>query len=111
MKQVRQFNASLFQALAHPTRLQVLEVLRNGELPVNAILARVGRDQGNVSQHLSILRARGLVANRKEGNRVFYAVRDPLLFQVLDLMRRYSTSHLHDHLALLEQLEAEEPRA
>jgi ArsR family transcriptional regulator len=111
MNQVRQFKASIFQALAHPTRIQILEVLRQGELPVNAILARVERDQANVSQHLATLRLRGLVANRKEGNQVFYSVRDPLLFEVLDLMRRFSTAHLREHLALLEQFKAEAPSA
>jgi ArsR family transcriptional regulator len=109
VSRVRQFNAAIFQALANPTRLQILEVLRDGELPVHAILSRVERDQANISQHLATLRQRGLVTNRKEGNQVFYSVRDPLLFEVLDLMRRFSTSHLNEHLALLEQFKAEEP--
>ncbi len=108
MSQVRQFKASIFQALAHPTRLRILEVLRDGELSVNAILSKVERDQANISQHLATLRQRGLVVNRKEGNQVFYSVRDPLLFDVLELMRRYSTTHLNEHLALLEQFKAEE---
>jgi ArsR family transcriptional regulator len=110
MSQVRQFKASIFQALAHPTRLQILEVLRDGELSVNAILSRVGRDQANISQHLTNLRLRGLVVNRKEGNQVFYSVRDPILFKVLDLMRRYSTTHLNEHMALLKRFKAEHSR-
>ena len=105
---VRQFKAALFQALAHPTRLQILEVLRDGELSVSAIRSKVARDQANISQHLSLLRLRGLVVNRKEGNQVFYSVRDPLLFKVLDLMRRFSTTHLHAHMALLKRYEAED---
>ncbi len=108
MTHVRQFKATLFQALAHPTRLQILEVLRDGELSVSAIRSRVARDQANISQHLSLLRLRGLLVNRKEGNQVFYSVRDPLLFKVLDLMRRFSTTHLHTHMALLKRYEAEE---
>src|SRR5437773_2772583 len=110
MSQVRQFKSSIFQGLAHPTRLQILEVLRGGELSVNAILSKVGRDQANISQHLANLRLRGLVVNRKEGNQVFYSVRDPILFKVLDLMRRYSTTHLSERVALLKRFKAEGSR-
>ena len=111
MSKVRQFKASIFQALAHPTRIQILEVLRDGELSVGAILSKVERDQANISQHLATLRQRGLVVNRKEGNQVFYSVRDPLLFEVLELMRRFSTAHLNEHMALLARFKAEEPPA
>jgi ArsR family transcriptional regulator len=108
VNRVREFKAGLFQALAHPTRLEILEALRQGELSVGAILARVGRDQANVSQHLATLRARGLVVNRKEGNQVFYAVRDPLLFPILDDMRRFAAAHAHELAASLAELGGDE---
>jgi ArsR family transcriptional regulator len=110
MNQIRQFKASIFQALAHPTRLQILEVLRDGELSVNEILSKLARDQANISQHLANLRLRGLLLNRKKGNQVFYSVRDPILFKVLDLMRRYSTTHLSANMALLKRFKAEDSR-
>jgi DNA-binding transcriptional ArsR family regulator len=104
---LRKFKASLFQALAHPTRLQILEILRGGERSVGALLAAVDRDQANVSQHLTNLRLRGLVVNRKEGNQVFYSVRDASLFAILDLMRAYSATHLSEDMALIRQFRAE----
>ena len=107
MSRVREFKATIFQALAHPTRLRILEVLRDGELPVHGILSKIDRDQANISQHLTNLRLRGLVVNRKQGNQVFYSVRDPILFRVLDLMRKYSTTHLNEHMALLKRFRAE----
>ena len=108
MSQLRQFKASILQALAHPTRLQILEILGDGELPVSAILTKIERDQANISQHLAILRQRSLVVSRKEGNQVFYSVRDPQLFQVLDLMRRFCATHLEEYMGLLAELKAEE---
>ena len=108
MEGVRRFKAGIFQALAHPTRLAILEVLGDGELPVSAILARLGIEQANASQHLATLRARRLVSNRKSANQVFYSVRDPMLLEVLDIMRRYSMAHLEEDLALLEELKAVE---
>jgi ArsR family transcriptional regulator len=110
VNQLGPFKANLFQALAHPTRLEILEALRGGELSVNAILAKVERDQANISQHLANLRQRGLVTNRKEGNQVFYSVRDPILFELLDLMSRFAAAHLNEYLTLLEQFKDEESR-
>jgi len=108
MERVRHLKAGIFQALAHPTRLAIVELLREGELPVNAILARLGIEQANGSQHLSTLRARRLVNSRKSGNQVLYSLRDPLLLEVLDVMHRYSMAHLEEDLALLQELKAGE---
>jgi ArsR family transcriptional regulator len=108
MDTVRRFKAEILKALANPTRLAILESLRQGELPVRAILVRLGMEQANVSQHLAVLRARRLVTSRKEGNQVFYSVRDPLLIQVLDLLRQYSVVHLEEDLALLQELRAQD---
>jgi len=108
MERVRHLKAGIFQALAHPTRLAIVELLREGELPVNAILVRLGIEQANGSQHLSTLRARRLVNSRKSGNQVLYSLRDPLLLEVLDLMHRYSMAHLEEDSALLQELKAED---
>jgi DNA-binding transcriptional ArsR family regulator len=101
---LRRFKAEVFQALAHPTRIHIVECLRDGELPVSTILERIGVEPANMSQHLAVLRAKQLVVSRKEGNQVFYALRDPLLIQVLDTMRRYFQAHLEEALAMLKAL-------
>jgi DNA-binding transcriptional ArsR family regulator len=102
---LRQFKANIFQALAHPTRIAIVEVLRNGELPAGAIIERLGLEQANASQHFSILRAKQIVSSRKEGNQVFYSVRDPLLIEVLDIMRRYFQAHVEETVSMLQQIE------
>lgn len=102
---LRQFKADFFQALAHPTRIAILEQLRDGELAAGAIIERLGMEQANVSQHLAILRAKQIVVNRKAGNQVFYSVRDPLIIRVLDLMRKYFHKHLSEVLTMLEEVE------
>jgi ArsR family transcriptional regulator len=101
---LRRFKAEVFQALAHPTRIHIAESLQDGELPVSALLERVGVEPANLSQHLAILRGKGLVVNRKEGTQVFYALRDPLLSDVLRDMRRYFQAHLEEALAILKGL-------
>ena len=102
---LRQFKANIFQALAHPTRIAIVEVLRDGELSAGAIIERLGLEQANASQHLSILRAKQIVSSRKEGNQVFYSVRDPLLIEVLDVMRRYFQAHVEESLAMLKEID------
>jgi ArsR family transcriptional regulator len=108
---LRRFKAQIFQALAHPTRIAIVEALRDGELPSARLIELLHVEQANLSQHLAVLRARQVVVNRKVGNQVYYAVRDPVLIQVLDLLRQYFNSHLTETLAMLGELEqAGEPR-
>ena len=102
---LRQFKAEIFHALAHPTRIAILELLREGELAAGAIIERLGKEQANVSQHLAVLRAKLIVVNRKAGNQVFYSVRDPLIIEVLDLMKKYFHKHLSEVLNLMEEAE------
>ena len=102
---LRQFKANIFQALAHPTRIAIVEVLHDGELPAGAIIERLGLEQANASQHFSILRAKQIVISRKEGNQVFYSVRDPLLIEVLDVMRRYFQAHVEEAMSMLKEID------
>jgi ArsR family transcriptional regulator len=106
-KLLRSYKASIFQALGHPTRIAIVEVLRDGELSAGVIQERLGVEQANVSQHLAILRSRQIVANRKEGNQVFYSLRNPVLVEVLDIMRRYFQSNLKDAVQMLDEIQAE----
>jgi ArsR family transcriptional regulator len=102
---LRQFKADFFQALAHPTRIAIVEQLRDGELSAGALMERLGVEQANVSQHLAVLRAKNILINRKTGNQVFYTVRDPLIIDVLDVMRRYFHTHMNEVLATLKAME------
>ena len=102
---LRRFKADIFQALAHPTRIAILEQLSAGELSAGTLIEKLGMEQANVSQHLSVLRAKQLVANRKARNQVFYSVRDPLIIEVLNLMRTYFHAHLKEALGMLDEME------
>jgi DNA-binding transcriptional ArsR family regulator len=79
--------AELLKVLAHPVRLQILDVLRDGEQCVCHLQAVLGLRQAYVSQQLMELRELGLVTDRKEGLRVFYRVRDSSVYAILDVAR------------------------
>jgi DNA-binding transcriptional ArsR family regulator len=102
---LRRFKADIFQALAHPTRIAILELLSGQELSAGALIERLGIEQANVSQHLAVLRTKQLVVNRKVGNQVFYSVRDPIIIQVLALMKTYFHAHLKEALGMLDEIE------
>ena len=102
---LRRFKAGLFQALANPTRIAIVELLRDeGEVSVSRIHEHLGLEQANASQHLAILRAKQMVLGRKEGNQVFYSLRDPILGKVLNLMRQYYQTHLAEALEILKEM-------
>lgn len=100
---MRQFKAGIFQALAHPTRVAILEYLQYGEMSVGRLCEKVGIDQSNASQHLAVLRNKHLVETRKDGNQIFYRLRDPLLGEVLEKMRQYFLAHMNEALMLLKE--------
>ncbi len=104
---LRSYKASLFQALSHPTRIAIVEALREGELSARTIQERLGVEQANLSQHLAVLRSRQIVVNRKEGNQVFYSLRSPALLGVLDIMRGYFQANLTEAVQMLSEIEAE----
>lgn len=104
MSQVREFKAEFFKALAHPIRIHVLDSLREKELSVNELKEILNIEAANVSQQLAILRNKNLVSTRKEGNSVFYSVRDPMVFQLLDLTKEIFNNHLIDIRTVLEEM-------
>jgi ArsR family transcriptional regulator len=106
---LREYKASIFHALAHPTRIAIVETLRDGEMSARSIQDRLGIEQANLSQHLAILRSRLIVTNRKEGNHVFYSLRSEILIKVLDLMRQYVQANLNEAVQMLGEMESERP--
>ena len=75
------------QAMSHPLRIKVLCLLSSGEMSVQDIVDAVGTTQGNVSQHLAILKASGMVATRSEGKKTLYRIEDPRIVKLISLTR------------------------
>src|ERR1700722_18663881 len=107
---LRRFKAEIFQGLGHPTCIAIVELLREGGVSARSIFERVGLEQANLSQHLGVLRSKQIVVSRKEGNQVFYSIRDPALSEVLDIMRRYFKSHIARARKRLTEIGRQEAR-
>lgn len=78
--------AERFKALAEPARLQILNVLRRGEMTVTDLVDETALGQANVSKHLQLLHSLGFVKRRKEGLFVYYALADKTVFQLCDII-------------------------
>lgn len=78
--------AERFKALGEPVRLALLDALRDGERTVGDLVEETGQQQANVSRHLGVLHAVGLVARRREGTFVYYSAADPDVFAMCDLV-------------------------
>ena len=105
--ELQAFKAQFFRALAHPTRIRLLEILVRGGRTVQELQEATTLDQPTVSQQLAVLRNQNIVAAQKEGVSVRYTVRDPLVSELLDLARRIFNNHLANTRGLLRELQRE----
>ncbi len=79
--------ARSLKAMSHPLRLKILCTLGDREVSVQDIVEHVGTSQSNISQHLAILRDKGILASRKDANRVYYRVGDARTLRLIGMMR------------------------
>ncbi len=84
--EIREASEAL-KAMAHPLRLKILCLVGQSELMVQDIVEAVGTSQSNVSQHLAVMRSRGLLASRKDANKVYYRIEDPRILRMIAMMR------------------------
>lgn len=101
--QLQQFKADFFKALAHPLRIRILELLAEGDKNVNELLTIIGAEGSSVSQQLSVLRSKNIVIGTKDGNRVLYSLRDPMIIDLLNIGRQIFNNHLIDTAILLDK--------
>jgi DNA-binding transcriptional ArsR family regulator len=93
--------AELLKVLAQPTRLKILNFLKDGEQCVCDIFPAIAGEQPNVSRHLRLMARHGILYDRKEGVRVYYGVRDPRVFKLLDVAEAILAKQIKDHHALV----------
>lgn len=101
---LRHFKAEIFKTLSHPTRIRILDALREGELTVGELQQSLGLEQSSVSQHLAALRTKDFVRARRDGNCVRYSVSDPAIWGLLDAARDIYERQLLEHKASFEAM-------
>ena len=100
--QIYAYHAEMCQVLSHPKRLEVINILRDGEMTVSELAQRLGLTVGNLSQHLSMMKERHILLSRKEGNMVFYRIANPKLIRCFDMMREMLFEQIRQDAALID---------
>jgi ArsR family transcriptional regulator len=103
--------SEFFRVLAHPTRIRILEQLAQRERTVHDLQTALTLDQPIVSQHLAVLRARGVVTVRRHGTQAHYTVASPLIADILLLSREFLNRQLSESRSMLRELQREARRA
>lgn len=80
-----QLISNIFKALSHPTRLQIIMLLKEGSLCVCDILSQIDSEQSNTSQHLTVLKNQGIVDSKKDGSKVIYSIKSPEVYEMIDI--------------------------
>jgi len=98
-----QLISNVFKALAHPTRVQIVKLLRNGEMCVCDILPNLNSEQSNTSQHLTILKNQGIVENKKDGARVIYSIKNKEVYEMINLAETIILHQIEETKTLLSK--------
>ena len=101
---IYQVKADFFKTLAHPARIRVLELLRDGERSVGELIPEVGLESSHLSQQLAVLRRANVVQARKDGTTVRYSVTDKRMFELLEVAKAIITSTLAESTQLIAEL-------
>jgi len=99
-----ELKAEVLKVLAQPTRLKILELLRNGERCICEIVPAINGEQSNISKHISLMQKCHLITTRKDGVKVMVNVKDPRVFEILDKVSAILKNQMKEQERLLAQI-------
>jgi ArsR family transcriptional regulator len=103
-EKVLELKAEILKALAQPTRLKILELLRNGERCICEIVPAINGEQSNISRHISLMQKSHLVTTRKDGVKVMVKVKDTEIFNILDRVSKILKDRFKEQEKLLSKI-------
>jgi DNA-binding transcriptional ArsR family regulator len=96
--------SEVLRAMAQPTRLKILELLRNGERCICEIVPAINGEQSNISRHISLMQKSHLITTRKDGVKVMVKVRDPRIFEIVDTVGLLLKTQMQEQTRLMRAL-------
>ncbi|GAM08326.1 putative mercury resistance operon repressor [Geobacter sp. OR-1] len=102
MKDLVDFRADILKALAQPTRLKIIDFLRGGERCVCEIFPAISEEQSNTSRHLSMMLSAGVLSRRKDGLKIYYAIKHPEILDVVDMVTLIVKQEISERHKLLK---------
>ncbi|MBM3234873.1 winged helix-turn-helix transcriptional regulator [Candidatus Poribacteria bacterium] len=102
---IYELHAEICKILANPKRLQILNLLRNKEMSVNELASLLEIREANVSQHLTVMRQKGILVARREGVNIYYRIANPKVIKACDIMREVLLEQLEERAQLVEDIQ------
>lgn len=101
-KTLFELQAEVCKTLASPKRLEIISALKDGEKTVGELVDILGVPKANVSQHLAVMRLKGILNSRREGVNIFYSITNPKVIDACSLMREVLTEQMHERSKLID---------
>ncbi len=101
-KTLFEMQAEICKTLASPKRLEIISALKEGERTVGELVETLGVPKANVSQHLAVMRLKGILKSRREGVSIFYRIANPKVVQACTLMRDVLTEQMTERTKLID---------
>jgi len=94
MEELYALHAELCKVFSNPTRLKILDLLRDKEMSVTGLIEKTGLSQVNISQHLSIMKSKGIVISGRKGKNIYYRLTSPKIIRAFDIIREVLAERL-----------------
>ena len=104
-------HAEMCKVFSSPIRLQILNILREHEMSVSNLAARLGVAIGNLSQHLNMMKQRRVLVSRKDGNNVYYRLANPKMLKAFDMIREILLEQMQRESVLVRHMEQSRTRS
>ena len=97
MKELYKIHAELCKVFSNPTRLEILNLLRDKEMSVTELIEKTKLSQSNISQHLSIMKSKGIVTSDRKGKNIYYKLTNPKIIKAFDIIREILKERLQNN--------------
>ncbi|MBI4894870.1 MAG: winged helix-turn-helix transcriptional regulator [Candidatus Aenigmarchaeota archaeon] len=105
MKELYKIHAEMCKVFSNPTRLEILNLLRDKELSVTELIEITKLSQANISQHLSIMKSKGTVTSNRKGKNIYYKLTNPKIVKAFDIIREVLTERLKKNGKIVKSYE------
>ncbi len=104
MKELYKLHAEMCKVFSNSTRLEILNLLRNKEMSVTELIAKTKLSQANISQHLSIMKSKGIVTSNRKGKNIYYQLANSKIIKAFDIIREVLMDRLRKNSKIVEEL-------
>jgi len=104
MKELYKLHADMCKVFSNSTRLEILNLLKDKELSVTELIEKTKLSQANISQHLSIMKSKGIVTSNRKGKNIYYKLTNPKIVKAFDIIREVLMDRLRKNSKIVEEL-------